>query len=205
MTEDTSPENLRKFLESDDPAMVRMGLSMAKGSGVPDNLLGEILWMYMMHGDKTIRAAARSTFMKIAPEDTKLIVKENWKASYRTDGCGDDKCVRSPACKAKVWGECKLQLSILGKALCQTPVNLVNPLIKVLGKKNEIDRTRLRFDRNLDLKYQRQEKLRRNAVNALGEIGDKRAVEPLIRVCENYITNTVAAKEALRKLGHEVE
>ena len=34
MTEDTSPENLRKFLESDDPAMVLMGLSMAKGAGV---------------------------------------------------------------------------------------------------------------------------------------------------------------------------
>ena len=34
MTEDeNSPENLRKFLESDDPAMVMMGLSMAKGSG----------------------------------------------------------------------------------------------------------------------------------------------------------------------------
>jgi HEAT repeat protein len=31
MTEDTSPENLRKFLESDDSALVRMGLSMAKG------------------------------------------------------------------------------------------------------------------------------------------------------------------------------
>jgi len=30
-TEDTSPENLRKFLESDDPAMVRMGIAMAKG------------------------------------------------------------------------------------------------------------------------------------------------------------------------------
>ena len=29
MTEDTSPENLRKFLESDDPALVQMGLSMA--------------------------------------------------------------------------------------------------------------------------------------------------------------------------------
>ena len=28
---ENSPENLRKFLESDDPAMVRMGLSMAKG------------------------------------------------------------------------------------------------------------------------------------------------------------------------------
>jgi HEAT repeat protein len=34
MTEDTSPENLRKFLESDDPAMVRMGISLAKGAGV---------------------------------------------------------------------------------------------------------------------------------------------------------------------------
>jgi len=35
MTEnENSPENLRKFLESDDPAMVRMGLSMAKAVGV---------------------------------------------------------------------------------------------------------------------------------------------------------------------------
>ena len=34
MTEDTSPENLRKFLESDDPALVRMGISLAKGMGV---------------------------------------------------------------------------------------------------------------------------------------------------------------------------
>ena len=30
MAEDTSPENLRKFLESDDPAMVQKG-SMLKG------------------------------------------------------------------------------------------------------------------------------------------------------------------------------
>ena len=34
MTEDTSPENLRKFLESDDPALVMMGISMAKGAGI---------------------------------------------------------------------------------------------------------------------------------------------------------------------------
>ena len=27
-------ENLRKFLESDDPALVKMGISMAKGAGV---------------------------------------------------------------------------------------------------------------------------------------------------------------------------
>ena len=34
MTENTSLENLRKFLKSKDPAMVRMGISLAKGAGV---------------------------------------------------------------------------------------------------------------------------------------------------------------------------
>ena len=122
MTKDE--ENLRKFLESDDPAMVRMGLSMAKGSGVPDEMLMEILWMYMFHDDKTIRAAAKSIFIKLAPEagrrarlggandlrtgvfyqDAKQAVKENWKASYR-----------------KHWHN----LGVLGKALCQTSVSIV--------------------------------------------------------------------------------
>ena len=37
MTEDTSPENLRKFLESDDPAMRLMGISMAKGVDLPES------------------------------------------------------------------------------------------------------------------------------------------------------------------------
>ena len=32
MTEETSPENLQKFLKSDDPSMVRMGISLAKGA-----------------------------------------------------------------------------------------------------------------------------------------------------------------------------
>tara|TARA_Y100000588_G_scaffold210747_1_gene224884 strand:- start:53 stop:688 length:636 start_codon:yes stop_codon:yes gene_type:complete len=40
MVEDTSPENLRKFLESDDPAMVRKGLSMAKNIDLSENLEG---------------------------------------------------------------------------------------------------------------------------------------------------------------------
>jgi|Marorgknorr_s2lv_3_1036020.scaffolds.fasta_scaffold07361_3 hypothetical protein len=31
MTDDASPENLRNFLESDDPAMVWMGLSDGEG------------------------------------------------------------------------------------------------------------------------------------------------------------------------------
>ena len=84
MTEDTSPENLRKFLESDDPGMVRMGLSMAKGSGVPEELLPTILKFYMWDEDKTIRAAAKSVFMEHAPVDIQAKIKENWKPGYRT-------------------------------------------------------------------------------------------------------------------------
>ena len=42
MTEDTSPENLRKFLESDDPAMVMIGLSMAKNIDLTEEIVIKI-------------------------------------------------------------------------------------------------------------------------------------------------------------------
>ena len=58
MTEDASPENLRKFLKSDDPALVQMGLSMAKGAGVPDEMLIEILWGRNNKIQKTIPSPA---------------------------------------------------------------------------------------------------------------------------------------------------
>ena len=86
MTEDTSPENLRKFLESEDLAMVMMGLSMAKGSGVPEELLPTILGLYMWDDDKNVRATAKSVFNMYAPENVKIIIKNNWKGSYRKLG-----------------------------------------------------------------------------------------------------------------------
>ena len=82
MTKDI--DNLRKFMESDDSAMVQMGLSMAKGHGVPDELLGLVAGLYMWHSDKTVRAAAKSTFMKSASDELKQILKSVWKPSYRT-------------------------------------------------------------------------------------------------------------------------
>ena len=53
MTDDASPENLRKFLESDDPAMRRMGLSMAKGSGVPEELWKNVFDYVVEYGRHT--------------------------------------------------------------------------------------------------------------------------------------------------------
>ena len=82
---ENAPENLRKFLESNDPALVLMGLSMAKGSGsVPDKILGGILWMYMFNDDTAMRTAAKSAFMKLAPKDAKKVVRDNWMMRYRT-------------------------------------------------------------------------------------------------------------------------
>jgi hypothetical protein len=156
MTKDTSPENLRKFLESDDPAMVRMGLSMAKGAGVPDDILEEILWMYMVHDDKKIRAAAKSAFIKLAPKDAKQAVKENWKASYGTE-------------RDFSYHPHSHRIPQLSKALCQTSVSLVGQLIKALGDKDE------------DAREAAVDWLHGFAAEA-GKIGDARAVEPLIKV-----------------------
>ncbi|MDP6364370.1 MAG: HEAT repeat domain-containing protein, partial [Candidatus Poseidoniia archaeon] len=46
----------------------------------------------------------------------------------------------------------------------------------------------------------------KSATEALGEFGDERAVEPLIKALGDEDDDVVdAAKEALKKLGHEVE
>ena len=175
---DTSPKNLRKFLESDDPALVRMGISMAKGMGVPDEMLMEILWMYMLHDDKTIRAAAKSTFIKLAPKDVKQAVKENWIAWYRTPSTG-------------ITASRGHKLSILGNALGQTSLGrmtedapFVRRLIKALRDKDRI--------------------VRQDAANALGKIGDERAVEPLIKALRDKdgIVRDYAVK-ALETFGDE--
>ena len=156
MTKNTSHENLRKFLESDDPAMVQMGLSMAKGSRVPDEMLGEILWMYMMNDDKTIRAAAKSTFMKIAPEDVKQAVKKNWKASYRT----------------------LLNVETISEAIHQ--------LVQAFKSQDELNDIIWRLTEpifksvKIKPRTRKRAKQKSTAATALGNIGDARAVEPLI-------------------------
>jgi hypothetical protein len=78
-------DNLRKFLESDDLAMITMGLSMAKGSAdASRQTLGLILGLYMFHGDKEIRSLAKTAFTKLAPSVPKRIVRKYWQAEYRT-------------------------------------------------------------------------------------------------------------------------
>jgi len=83
MTEDTTPENLRKFLESDDPALVMMGLSMAKGTGAANELLPSILEIYFWNPDKVMRNAAKSAFTKSVSNNVNQKIKKYWKHYYR--------------------------------------------------------------------------------------------------------------------------
>jgi len=83
MTEDTTPENLRKFLENDDPAMVQMGVSMAEGSGVPEELLPTVLCLYMWYDDKTIREKAKALIKEYAPAKIQTKIKK-WENTYLT-------------------------------------------------------------------------------------------------------------------------
>ena len=73
MTEDTSPENLRKFLESDDPAMVMMGLSMAKEAKVSESYYF-IMALSLWDSDEEIREAAGELVEEVGIE--KIINKE---------------------------------------------------------------------------------------------------------------------------------
>ena len=78
-----SSDDLQRFLKSDQEVLVRMGLAIAKIMNVSNEILGEILWMYMYHEDSKIRSASKSSFFKIASLPLKNIVKKGWKASDR--------------------------------------------------------------------------------------------------------------------------
>ena len=176
-------ENLRKFLESDDPALVMMGLSMAKGSGVPEELLPTILGLYMWDDDNRVRGAAKSMFFKHAPAELQAKVKENWKASYRTLPITGDKfpfalgelvkelesgfAERALHPIIKMIGDehNKFSLDAVGVLGKIGDSRAVEPLIKALGSD---DRGGVGW----------------LAAYALGDIGDSRAVEPLIKVLE---------------------
>ena len=65
---DSSPESLRKFLESDDPSLVLMGLSMATGGGVEEELLPLVLAHALFAEDPDVVESAEGIFADHAPE-----------------------------------------------------------------------------------------------------------------------------------------
>jgi hypothetical protein len=227
--EDTSPENLRKFLESDDPALVQMGLSMAKGSGVPEDLLPTILKLYMWNDDKTVRAVAKSVFNNCAPENLKEIIKNNWKPSYRTLS------VRSPKKGSTYFKEKTGLAKIIPELINEfqskdyTVIALypytqilkseppyaydllrsIQAAAEALGELGELTRSN-----NLSslvapvaveplieaLELHNNNFVEESIVISLGNIQDKRAVEPLIKSLDSNQRNWKMAALALGKI-----
>jgi HEAT repeat protein len=239
MTEDTSPENLRKFLESDDPALVKMGISLAKGAGVEVTI--KDLERFLKSGDvETVKnGVILADEAGIGAEAVRMLCEplgdENYEVRKRAakvlGEIGDVRAVEPLIRVLEVeefrgWGTAVWALGKIGDA------RAVEPLIKVLKDENAEP-----FKKS----YHANEKIYAIA-NALGEIGDVRAVEPLIEILRDSelgdlrqcaavalgkiddarvvgplikaleddgycFDGSVAetAKEALKKLGHEVE
>jgi HEAT repeat protein len=148
MTEDTSPENLRKFLESDDPAMVRMGMSMAEGSGI----------------DITVKDLEH--FLKSEDNET---IKTGFTLAEEA-GVGDE--AMDMLCGRLADGDCIRVLGNIGDK------RAIEPLIKVLNDGDGIT------------DYV--------AAEALGNIG---AVEPLIKALEDKMANHRELISAIEQTG----
>ena len=195
MTEDTSPENLRKFLENDDSSMRRMGISLTKGAGVEElykNVFGLSLW----DPEEGNREAARELVEEIGLEnitefpgwlepfeegEVDVVVR---KAAVATLGkIGDERAVE-PLIGVLSDDDWRVRWSAaeaLGKIGDE---RAVEPLIEVLS-----------YDDG-------DENVHEAAAEALGEIGDERTVEPLIGMLSDDNSRVRRnAAGALDKLG----
>ena len=186
MTEDTSPENLRKFLESDDPAMVRMGISLAKGAGIKITLkdLAHFLKSDEIEKVKTgvmlaDEAGIGSKAMTMLSKNLFPSFKIDWDAAENDEeyGYGLAEQIYTESCKVAK------RLGGIGDK------RAVKPLIKLLNGKIEphmcciVDEENVR-DFISDIKDMVFETITA-AAEALGEIGDKQAVKPLITSLES--------------------
>ena len=174
MTEDTSPENLRKFLESDDPAMVLMGLSMAKSAEFPE-VLGEIIWIYMTHEEKTIRDTAELIVDNNASERVTKMLKTNWKYAY-----WEAILFRKGFKEAFV----HKKLGTIGTELSNTSASILGPLIRTLKD----DFVAPNFNTYEYHSFTESAPIGA-AAYALGKIGKKETIKPLIDTLENNYTS----------------
>ncbi len=234
MTEDTSPENLRKFLESDDPALVKMGISLAKGLGVEVTIKDLERFLKISYFDPDPAKKVKIGIMLadeagIVDEAMEMLCKRR-KGVVALVDIGDARAIEPliKALKNKEWRVRWNGAWALGKIgdASDPPEHdrlhsprAVEPLIKTLDDEKDDVRWgaacslgRVIGDgREIEplikaLEDDRVSYVRYYAAEALGKIGDARAVEPLTKALgDDYEAVREAAAEALKKLGHEVE
>ena len=120
MTDDASPENLRKFLLSKDPAMRLMGLSMVKGTGIPEEVYKNVFGLSLWDPEEENREAAGELVEEIGLKN--ITEFPGWLEPFGLPSVPGSVYVDSDVCDAAV--------ETLGK-ICDT--RAVEPLIEVLG------------------------------------------------------------------------
>jgi HEAT repeat protein len=181
MTDDASPENLRKFLESDDPAMVRMGISLAKGTGVKVTVKDLERFLKSENVEIIKTGVMLADEAGIGDEAMEMLCEP--LGNYDNDDVGSYRYIFEDIA------------GVLGNI---GDVRAVEPLIEALG--NNANWSMMEDTHN-------GEDARGAIAVALGEIGDQRAVEPLIKALfygdGEYCVDLgrVAAAEALGKIG----
>lgn len=195
MTNDASPENLRKFLESDDHAMVRMGLSMAKGSGVPEELHLTLLGILLWDSEEGNREAAKDLVDGIGIKN--IPESRGWLESL--DNLDVDVRRAAVAALGKS-GDARVAVQLI-KALGDEDENIRCHAAEALGNIGDARAV----DPLIEALADESEYVCSAAVEALGNIGDVRAVEPLTERSLTPFIDRVHVREniaeALGQLG----
>ena len=164
MSDDASPENLRKFLESDDPAMRRMGLSMAKGGGVPEELYKNIFGLSLWDPEAENREAAENLVDEIGLEN--ITEFPGWLEPFEEDDIDEDEydvCSNAVDALGEIGGvPAPWRVHHFATGTEQQRLYAVELLIEALGDGSSSGSE--------------------SAADVLGEIGGTDAVEPLIWV-----------------------
>jgi hypothetical protein len=182
MTDDASPENLRKFLESDDPAMRRMGLSMAKGAGVPEELYKNVFGLSLWDPEEGNREVAGELVKEIGLEN--ITEFPGWLEPFDEEDIveDDDACDRAVDALGEISGvPAPGRAHHFATGTEQQRWCAVDLLIEALGDGSSSGSW--------------------SAASVLGDIGDTDAVEPLIGVLSNYRGSEAVREEAAEALG----
>lgn len=170
-----------------------------KNGEVSNDILAEILWMYLFHEESTVRKESKKVFLNLAPQSANKVVKENWKAPFRKDFTRIQKDRRSIEPLSK-------NLSVLGKKLEKTPISIITPLTRILDGDDH-----LLNQLGVNDEFSKYDYIGVAAMS-LCKIGDKRTIEPLIKALKEGsgypglsrdVESTIV--KLLSKFGHKVK
>ncbi len=204
MTEDTSPENLRKFLESDDPAMRMMGLSMAKGTGSLDKA---IIGLHFWDPEEENQKAAGELIKAIGIE--KFEEFPGWLEPF--DYSKLEKTFGFRLCNHLATSVERI-ISFADERSTELISECVDYLVKALGIHTRIAQNALteigepaipNLIKNI---RNRKMKISDSCIEILGNIGDSRALNPLLKILElKKESKRRKAFEALENLSKNIE